>query len=156
MYIHEPQHTSAQCHLQIHTLITLIYRETLFTLFFTLFTITLTIPNVFLDRAECRRMCRRRGSRRLTVGGVSRGRWGGGCALWTFCSSDRPLMKHSVPSGAGTGRLHLERYQVFQNKGICFPFAADFSAEIFLFQSCKCFHPGCWEGVSNFLSSISG
>lgn len=26
----------------------------------------------------------------------------------------------------------------------------------FLLQSCKCFHPGCWEGVSNFLPSISG
>lgn len=81
---------------------------------------------------------------------------GGGVALWTFCSSDQPLRKHSVPSGAGTGRLHLERYQVFKNKGMCFPFAADLSAEVFLLQSCKCFHPGCWEGVSNFLSSISG
>lgn len=80
----------------------------------------------------------------------------GGGALWTFCSSDQPLRKHSVLSGAGTGRLLLERYQVFKNKGMCFPFAADLSAEVFLLRTCKCFHPGCWEGVSNFLSSISG
>lgn len=134
--------------------------DTIYTLF-ALFTITLTIPNVFLDRAECT-ICRRKGRRRLTVGGVSREMFfcffffEGGVALWTFCSSDWPLRKHSVPSGAGTGRLHLERYQVFKNKGMCFPFAADLSTEIFLLQSCKCFHLGCWEGVSNFLSSISG
>lgn len=49
------------------------------------------------------------------------GGWGSGlCALRTFCSSDRPLRKHSVPSGAGTGRLHLERYQVFKTKGCVF------------------------------------
>lgn len=80
---------------------------------------------------------------------------GGGVALWTFCSSHQPLRKHSVPSGAGTGRLHLERYQVFENKGMCFPFAADLSAEPFLLQSCKCFHPGRKQGVSNFLSPIA-
>lgn len=107
-----------------------------------------------LDRAECRRICRRKGSKRLTVGGVSREGLDGGVALWTFCSSDWPLRKLSVPSGAGTGRLHLERYQVFKNKGMCFPLAADLSTEIFLLQSCKCFHPGCWEGVSNFLSYL--
>lgn len=76
-------------------------------------------------------------------------------ALWTFCSSHQPLRKRSVPSGAGTGRLHLERYRVFKNKGMCFPFAADLSAEVFLLRSCKCFHPGCRRGVSNFLSPIS-
>lgn len=47
-----------------------------------------------------------------------------------LCSSDQPLRKHSVPSGAGTGRLHLERYQIFENKGMCFPFAADLSTEV--------------------------
>lgn len=31
----------------------------------------------------------------------------------SLCSTDQPLRKHSVPSGAGTGRLHLERYQIF-------------------------------------------
>lgn len=48
----------------------------------------------------------------------------------TLCSSDQPLRKHSVPSGAGTGRLHLEWYQIFENKGMCFPFAADLSTEV--------------------------
>lgn len=47
-----------------------------------------------------------------------------------LCSSEQPLRKHSVPSGAGTGRLHLEPYQIFKNKGMCFPFAADPSAEV--------------------------
>lgn len=111
---------------------------------------------MFLDWAECRRMWR--GSARLKVGVVCTEIilfGGGGFALWTFCSSHQPLRKHSVPSGAGTGRLHLERYQVFKNKGMCFPFAADLSAEVFLLQSCKCFHPGCRQGVSNFLSPIS-
>lgn len=96
------------------------------------------------------------GEQKVNSGWVIQRDWRGGFALWTFCSSDRPLRKHSVPSGAGTGRLHLERYQVFKNKGMYFPFAADLSAEISPLQSCKCFHPGCWEGVSNFLSSISG
>lgn len=110
---------------------------------------------MFLDGAECRRMWR--GSARLkSGGGMHRDHIIlGGFALWTFCSSHQPLRKHSVPSGAGTGRLHLERYQVFKNKGMCFPFAADLSAEVFLLQSCKCFHPGCRQGVSNFLSPIS-
>ena len=88
------------------------------------------------------------------MGGVSR-EIARGVALWTFCSFNWPFTKHCVPSGAVTGRLHLERYQVLKNKGMCFPFAADLSAEIFLLWSCKCFHRGCWEGVSNFLSSIS-
>lgn len=75
------------------------------------------------------------------------GGWGG-VALWTFCSSDRPLRKHSVPSGAGTGRLHLERYQIFKNKGMCFPFAADLSTEIFFFSApvLQMFSPGMLGG----------
>lgn len=101
----------------------------------------------------------KKGEQKVNSGWSIQRDWIGGAgevALWTFCSSDRPLRKHRVPSGAETGRLHLERYQVFKNKRMCFPFAADLSTEIFLLQSCKCFHPGCWEGVSNFLSSISG
>lgn len=47
-----------------------------------------------------------------------------------LCSSDQPLRKHSVPSGEETGRLHLEQYQIFENKGMCFPFAADLSTEV--------------------------
>lgn len=97
-----------------------------------------------------------RGEHEVNSGcGIQRDWIFGGVALWTFCSSDQPLRKQCVPSGAGTGRLHLERYQVLKNKGMCFPFAADLSTEVFLLQSCKCFHPGCRQGVSNFLCSIS-
>lgn len=58
-------------------------------------------------------------------------RAGGGGGL--LCGPSVHLTGHlgnSVPSGAGTGRLHLEQYQVFKNKGMCFPFAADLSTEI--------------------------
>lgn len=62
-----------------------------------------------------------KGEQKVNSGwGIQRDWIGGGVSLWTFCSSDQPLRKHSVPSGTGTGRLHLERYQVFKNKGMCF------------------------------------
>lgn len=43
-----------------------------------------------------------------------------GFGLWTFCSLNRPLRKHSVLSGAWTGRSHLEWYQVCITKGCVF------------------------------------
>lgn len=57
----------------------------------------------------------KRGAEGQTVGGFS-----GGYPLWTFCSSNRPLRKHGVLSGACTGRLHLERYHIFKTKGCVF------------------------------------
>lgn len=59
---------------------------------------------------------KKRGEQKVNSGWVGFG----GVALWTFCSSDRPLRKHSVPSGADTGRLHLERYRIFKTKGCVF------------------------------------
>lgn len=128
MHVRAPQSTSAQCRLQIHTL----------------------IPLIPFISPVCKHPA-------LRVGFGPRvcGPWVVLDFLWTFCSSHQPLRKHSIPSGAGTGRLRLERYRVFKNKGTCFPFAADLSTEIVLLQSCKCFRWGCWEGVSNFLPAIT-
>lgn len=60
-----------------------LHRDTIYTLF-TLFTITLTIPKVFLDRTECRRICRRKGEQKVNSGlGIERD-WiegGGGCSV---------------------------------------------------------------------------
>lgn len=87
VYVRAPQHTSARCHLQIHTLIMLIYMETLFTLLHPLFQMCFWTKR----RMHAGGYAEEGGSRRLTVGGVSReigrsGRrrrrcWGGLLAL---------------------------------------------------------------------------
>lgn len=68
VYMCAPQCTSEWCHLQVYTLIMLIYREKLFILH-SLF------PNVFLDEEENagRYKKGKKRAQRLTVGGLS---WG--------------------------------------------------------------------------------
>lgn len=74
------------------------------------------------------------------------------CVCQGSCSVDLLFIRvaaqerHSVPSGTGTGRLHLERYRVFKNKGMCFPFAADPSSEGFAPPELQMFSPGMLGG----------
>lgn len=127
MYINAPPHATHIC--TVSSSDTLINHVNLHG--DTIYTITPPVPNVLLHRAEAQRDLQKKGEREVNTGRGIQGDWKGEAALWTFCSFDRPLRKHSVLPDAGTGRLHLERYQVLKNKGMCFPFAADLSAEVF-------------------------
>lgn len=108
VYTCAPQYTSEWCHLQVYTLIMLIYTEKLFIL-------CSLFQTCFWTKQRMQEDVKKKKEHKGNSGWVELG-----VGLWTFSSFNRPLRKRSVLSGAWTGRLHLEWYQVCKTKGCVF------------------------------------
>lgn len=122
----------------------------------TIYTITPTIPNGLLDRAENAGGYAEEGGEQEVNSG-----WGypesleEGVALWTFCSFNLAIYETVSRLVESQEDYIWSGIGFLKTKKCAFRLLPISPLRFFCSRVAKCFHRGCWEGVSNFLSSLS-